>query len=112
MASAVARHCRSNFRSVRRHQNIILAFETAQIFQRVPEKQTTSGLWAAIFKYGVRRRATLSVKLPLGAPSPKHHFSVWNGADIYMGLDKIILIFLFFYFYGILQNKNKTHVKN
>jgi hypothetical protein len=70
---------------VRRPQNIIFAFGTAQISQRVPEKKTTSGLWAAILKYGVRRRATLSVKLPLGAPPPKHNFSIWNGAHISTG---------------------------
>ena len=57
-------------------QNIILAFGTAQISQRAPEKKTTSGLLAAILKNGVCRRATMSVKLPLGAPSPRHNFSI------------------------------------
>ena len=90
----------------------MLAFGTAQISKRVPEKKTTSGLWAAILKNGVRRRASLSVKLPFDSPPTKHHFNIWNGRYIYMWLDKIDLIFRFFYFYGILQNKNTTYVKN
>ena len=106
MASAVARHCRSNFRLVRRPQNIILAFGTAQISQRVPEKKTTSGLWADILKNGVRRRATLSVKLPFDSTPTKLHFNIWNGRYIYVGLDKIDLIFRFFYFYFAKQKQN------
>jgi len=76
----------------------MLAFGTAQISQRVPEKKTTSGLWAAILKNGVRRRATLSVKLPFDSTPTKHHFNIWKGRYIYMGLDQIDLIFRFFLF--------------